>query len=290
MKNWDELRTAYEVAKQGTLTAAAEALSIHRATVLRHIDNLEDELGAKLFQRHGRGYTPTELGKDLLQVTSIAEAEFNQLKARAKGYDELHGEFIVTSLEEVAPVFFPLLARFQQQHPKLEIRYITGTDLFKLEYGQAHVAIRSGEKPNHPDYVVKAFQPMYTGLFAHRDYVKNHGKPQSSEDFIAHQFVMISQDSGFSRAVINQWLTPRVPAGNIKLQSNSHRVCDEAIKAGMGIGVMFRTVAEQHADLIEVYPPQADWHIDNWLVTHGDLHRSEKIQRFLRLLKNLTTQ
>lgn len=286
MKNWDELRTAYEVAKHGTVTAAAEALNIHRATVLRHIDSLEDELGTKLFQRHGRGYTPTETGKDLLQVAGLAEAEFSQLKARAKGRDELHGEFIVTSLEVVAPLLFPLLARFQKQHPLLEIRYLTGDNLFKLEYGQAHVAIRSSlEKPDHPDYVVKTFQPMNTGLFAHRDYVEKHGKPRSPEDFSAHQFVIAAQDSGFSRARINQWLTPQVSVENITLQSNSHTVLNEAIKVGMGIGVMFSAVAEQHADLIEVYPPHSDWHISNWLVTHGDLHRSEKVQRFLRLLE-----
>lgn len=285
MKNWDELRTAYEVAKSGTVTAAAEALHIHRATVIRHIDSLEDELGTKLFQRHGRGYTPTETGKDLFQVAGIADAEFSQLKARVKGRDELHGEFIVTSLEIVAPLLFPLLSRFQQQHPLLEIRYLTSDDLFKLEYGQAHVAIRSStEKPDHPDYVVKAFQPMNTGLFAHRDYVKKHSKPQLPEDFATHQFVIVGQGSGFSRATINQWLTPLVPAENITLQSNSHIVRDEAIKAGMGIGVMFSAVAEQHTDLIEVYTPHSDWHITNWLVTHGDLHRSEKVQQFLRLL------
>lgn len=44
MKNWDELRTAYEVAKHGTVTAAAESLGMQRATVIRHIDNLEREL------------------------------------------------------------------------------------------------------------------------------------------------------------------------------------------------------------------------------------------------------
>lgn len=287
MKNWDELRTAYEVAKLGTVTAAAEVLQMHRATVQRHIDSLEDELGAKIFQRHGRGYTPTDIGRDLFRAASVAEAEFNQFQARAKSHSELMGEFVVTSLEPVAPLLFPVLARFQQQNPTLEISYVTGEDLLKLEYGQAHIAIRSGAKPDHPDYVVKAFTPMRVGLFAHRDYVKKYGKPQAPDDFFQHQVVVVSEDAGFAKASINQWLKPLINPDNIALQSNSYIVRETAIKSAMGIGAILVSVAEQSPELVEVYSAQPDWHIKNWLITHGDLHRSEKVQRFLRLLESM---
>ena len=62
MDNWDEIRTAYHVARLGTVSGAAEALGVHHATVIRHIDALEGRLGVKLFQRHARGYTATEAG------------------------------------------------------------------------------------------------------------------------------------------------------------------------------------------------------------------------------------
>jgi DNA-binding transcriptional LysR family regulator len=63
MDNWDEIRTAYQVARMGTVSGAAEVLGVHHATVIRHIDALEAALGAKLFQRHARGYTATEAGR-----------------------------------------------------------------------------------------------------------------------------------------------------------------------------------------------------------------------------------
>ena len=65
MENWDEIRTAYHVARLGTVSGAAEVLGVHHATVIRHIDALEGRLGVKLFQRHARGYTATEAGEDL---------------------------------------------------------------------------------------------------------------------------------------------------------------------------------------------------------------------------------
>ncbi|MGA1181477.1 MAG: helix-turn-helix domain-containing protein, partial [Marivivens sp.] len=49
MEHWDEIRTAYQVAKQGKVSGAADVLGVHHATVIRHIDALEARLGAKLF-------------------------------------------------------------------------------------------------------------------------------------------------------------------------------------------------------------------------------------------------
>ena len=45
MDNWDEIRTAYQVARMGTVSGAAEVLGVHHATVIRHIDALEGAAG-----------------------------------------------------------------------------------------------------------------------------------------------------------------------------------------------------------------------------------------------------
>ncbi len=40
-EDWQDVKVAFEVARLGTLTAAAEALNVHHSTVLRRINNLE---------------------------------------------------------------------------------------------------------------------------------------------------------------------------------------------------------------------------------------------------------
>ena len=118
MENWDELRTAYQVARLGTVSGAAEVLGVHHATVIRHIDALEARLAVKLFQRHARGYTPTEAGRDLLAVAQAADEQFLQLANRMKGHGEtVQGELIVTSISGVADLLVPVLAGFQAEHP-----------------------------------------------------------------------------------------------------------------------------------------------------------------------------
>ena len=85
MDNWDEIKTAFQVAKHGTVSGAADSLGVHHATVIRHVDALEAKLGVKLFQRHSRGYTPTEAGDDLLLVAQATDDQFSQLEGRIKG-------------------------------------------------------------------------------------------------------------------------------------------------------------------------------------------------------------
>ena len=65
MENWTEIKTAYLLGKLGTVSATAEAIGVHRATIIRRVESLEQELGGKLFQRHDKGYTPTEFGIQL---------------------------------------------------------------------------------------------------------------------------------------------------------------------------------------------------------------------------------
>ncbi|MEM8921813.1 MAG: LysR family transcriptional regulator, partial [Pseudomonadota bacterium] len=51
MQYWNEIRTAACVAQLRTISAAAETLGVHRSTVVRHIEKLEEEFGVKLFLR-----------------------------------------------------------------------------------------------------------------------------------------------------------------------------------------------------------------------------------------------
>ena len=151
MDNWDEIRTAYQVARLGTVSAAADVLGVHHATVIRHIDALEGRLGVKLFQRHARGYTATEAGEDLMRVGQATDDQFGQLEGRIKGRgSDVSGELVITSLDSIAPLLSPVLVEFQELYPDLLIRYLTDERVFRLEYGEAHVAVRAGSPPQEP--------------------------------------------------------------------------------------------------------------------------------------------
>ena len=281
---WDEIRTAFHVARQGTVSGAAEVLGVHHATVIRHIDALEAHLGVKLFQRHARGYTATEAGQDLLQVAQATDDQFAQLVGRIKGQgDTVSGELLVTSLGSISPLLSPTLASFQQQHPDLMVRYLTGDRVFRLEYGEAHVAIRAGNAPDQPDNVVQPFGRIDVALYASEAYVARKGCPKDENDFAGHEFVGLDNEK--SRAPFNQWLYANVPADAITYRTSQTSTLRDAVLAGAGIGFLSTWEAQRETGLTQILPPRGEWAAPLWLVTHVDLHRTTKVQQFLKHLK-----
>ncbi len=236
MDNWDEIRTAYQVARKGTVSGAAEQLGVHHATVIRHIDALENRLGVKLFQRHARGYTATEAGTDLLQVAQATDDQFTQLAGRIKGQGEgVSGDLVITSLDMLSKMLTPVMVAFQAENPEVRIRYRTGDRVFRLEYGEAHVAIRAGAMPEEPDNVVQPFMSQQMSLVASDAYVARHGLPKNVDDLANHYFVIFDNEK--SRAPFGVWLRDRVPEGRLIYRATDNRNMLDAIIAGAGIGI-----------------------------------------------------
>ncbi|MHC0054268.1 LysR family transcriptional regulator [Actibacterium sp. D379-3] len=284
MDNWDEIRTAFHVARLGTVSGAAEVLGVHHATVIRHIDALEGRLGVKLFQRHARGYTPTEAGLDLFQVAQATADQFEQLAGRLHGHGAaMTGELVLTSVDSLAPLLAPVMAGFQEEHPDLAIRLITGPRLFRLEYGEAHVAIRAGSKPDDPDNIVQPLASLKMALYAHRSYVAAHGGITGPADIACHRF--IGPDDVAHRAAYFRWMKDNIPAECIKLRTSDSRDGSDAVLAGGGVGFLSLWRAQTDPDLVEMMPPRPEWDVPLWLVTHVDLHRTAKVQGFADALK-----
>ncbi len=284
MDSWDEIRTAYNVARVGTVSGAAEVLGVHHATVIRHIDALEARLGVKLFQRHPRGYTPTEAGEDLLRVAQATDDQFAQLAGRIRGRgNDVSGDLVVTSIGGLSHLLVPVLAAFQDAYPEIVVRYLTGDRLFRLEYGEAHVAVRAGPPPDQPDNVVQPFLTQQIGLYASETYVTRHGRPEGEADLARHRFV--GPDDANSRAPFYRWLHANVPSRCIAFRSSDEHARRRAVRAGAGMGFLSRLYAAEMGGLLEAMAPRKEWDSPLWLVTHMDLHRTTKVQSFLDFLK-----
>lgn len=284
MDNWDEIRTAYQVARLGTVSGAADVLGVHHATVIRHIDALEKRLGTRLFQRHARGYTATEAGQDLLSVAQATDDQFIQLAGRIKGRGEsVSGELIVTSIAGIADLLTPVMISFQDKWPEVRVRLLTDMRIFRLDYGEAHVAIRAGVAQEDQDNVVQPLVRVRAGLYAARSYVDRFGHPKSEAEFEGHRFV--SADIATNRAPFHRWLRTVVQPEQISYAATEPAALEQAVVAGAGIGFMLAFRAEGNPDLIEILPPREDWDSPLRMVTHVDLHRTRKVQAFVSHLK-----
>ncbi len=281
---WDEIRTAYQVARLGTVSGAAEVLGVHHATVIRHIDALESRLGAKLFQRHARGYTATEAGRELLEVAKGASDRFDQLASRIKGQnEEVSGELVVTAISGIPRLLTPAVVAFGMLHPKLTIRFLTDMRLFRLSSGEAHVAIRAGARPEDADYVVQKFTQIRMALYASRSYADAYGVPNGESELIRHRFV--GADDHQARAPFYQWLRQAHPEAHVPFRVSESAAAEAAVRAGAGLGFLSTCDVRDDPALVEVLAARPEWSTPLWLVTHVDLHRTLKVQRLLAHLK-----
>ena len=96
----------------------------------------------------------------------------------------------------------PVLAAFREAHPEVVVRYLTGDRLFRLEYGEAHVAVRAGSVPDQPDNVVQPFLIQRVALYASEAYIARHGDPGDCSDLTGHVFVGADDPKEFSGTLV----------------------------------------------------------------------------------------
>ncbi|MEM1173808.1 MAG: LysR family transcriptional regulator [Pseudomonadota bacterium] len=284
MEKWNEFRTAYHVAKYGTVSAAAEKLGVHRATIIRHIDSLEEELGGKVFFRNPKGYSLTEIGDDLLRVAEATEDQLKQFVGRSNSRDQgVGGELVVSMLDVICETLMPGMRRFNQKNPDSRIRCVMTPEVLRLEYGEAHIAIRTGKKPVDADYVVLPLKPLDSGLYASESYVSSRGLPDSIESLHEHSF--IGPDRGRSFGPY-KWLNKNVKGATYRVQSSSFHCRVQAVRAGLGLAFMPVEDSKSTGGLIEVLSANRAWRTKLWLVTHGATHRTAKVQAFIQSLRD----
>ena len=181
------------------------------------------------------------------------------------------------------PMLAPIFERFLREHPKIEINFVSSSKRLRMEYGEAHVAFRVGNKPEEPDSVVQYFREVEYGLFASTRYVEKHTLPQHLSEFSNHKFFRFL---GHGEAhPWHIWSHRYIPEQNVSLRTYSATALEHALFAGLGIGLFPIEESLSHPDLIPVLPDLGRWTEIFWLVTHVDVHRSPKVEAFLNLLK-----
>ena len=87
--NYHHLLYFWVVAKEGTIAAACKELMLTQPTISAQIRALENALGEKLFQRHGRYLVLTEVGREVYryadEIFSLGRELMDTLRGRPKG-------------------------------------------------------------------------------------------------------------------------------------------------------------------------------------------------------------
>src|SRR5258706_12094200 len=114
-----QLRYFCAVAETGSFSRAAEQSHVSQPSLSQQILKLEDELGARLFDRLGRSVRLTELGKTFLPRAHAVLRELEAAKGDVvEGKEFIGGLITVGVISTLDPYFLPpRLADFSRQFP-----------------------------------------------------------------------------------------------------------------------------------------------------------------------------
>ncbi|SPH16550.1 Glycine cleavage system transcriptional activator [Defluviimonas aquaemixtae] len=145
------LEVAVAVAHCGSLTAAAAVLGMTHGAVSRHVRTVEDWVNLRLFERHGRGVSPTQEGHIFFNQV---ERGFALIDRAADRWQRRRGRDVVRL--STTPTFakfwlLPRIRRIESVEPPIHIDLAAQQGLADIEKGEVDVAIRYSRRERLPD-------------------------------------------------------------------------------------------------------------------------------------------
>jgi DNA-binding transcriptional LysR family regulator len=275
MTDWDDVRYFLAAARGGSVRAAAGRLGVNHATVLRRIAQLEDRLGAQMFDRLPSGYRLTAAGEEVLAFAAQMEASSHQLETRVFGRDQsVRGLLRVTLTPPLAThLLMPDFADFARLHPDIEMDILSSGELVNLTNREADVAIRVVyDRKTLPLNLHGLKGPeLFGGVYISRERLAawRAGAPDPM------RWIVISLHG------VPAWAS----AGEVGATGVPFRITDAeaqiaALRQGLGMGTLPCFIGD--ADPLLARVPGADLHLYGtvWLLTQGETRKTKRVQLF----------
>ncbi|MEM1345014.1 MAG: LysR family transcriptional regulator [Pseudomonadota bacterium] len=273
---WDNYRYFLSISRSGSVSAAATALGESVPTVSRRLSELEQTLGRQLFRRRSTGVELTEDGHRLVQNAEQAErALLGALFAVEDDAEEPSGQVRLTAPVALGrAVVAPALTTLMQRYPRLDVELLLENKKLRVPNYEADIALRMGA-PVHDSLIGRRVGQISFGLFAHQDYIAQHGIPQAFEGFGRHTVIVLKSVSNpFPQSVALEQMLPEVAR---KITTDDLMTQLDFVAGGLGIGALPRYLAARRSGLIEIAISGYAVSLDLWLLTREDVRKHRRL-------------
>ena len=286
-----------KVAELRSFSRAAEALGLTQPTVSEHVRALEDELGAPLLDRLGRGAAPTRAGslllgyaRRMLALSREARQALDQFQGR------LSGELVVGGSTIPGEYLLPaMIGRFKTLYPDISVCLLIGSSRQVTEWiedGRAEVGV-VGARPSPKSLVARELQADELVLVVPPAHAWAGKTEVMLAELKAEPLLVRERGSGSREALeralaeVNAALSGFRIAGEI----GSTQAIKQAVRAGVGLALVSKRAVEDEcrANLLHCLKVK-DLRVSRafYLVTHRDRSRSPLAQAFVELVESDT--
>jgi len=223
------------VVRLGGFTSASKELHITQPAVYMQVQQLQKNIGSKIFNINGKTITPTFIGKKIYEtaVRAINVVENSKLEIE-QNLNPDSGHLQIAVATTANSFVSRLLSRFKKEYPKMTF-YIDVTNrhalLDNLKNNNADLVIM-GEPPKNIPLISSAFMKNPLIAIVHPDNELLTKKKISIKDL--NKETLLTREIGSGTRITIERFTGLDFSSDIQINSNEAIV--EAVQAGLGIG------------------------------------------------------
>jgi DNA-binding transcriptional LysR family regulator len=270
--DWNDFRFLLAVARSGTLSAAAKDLRVEHTTVSRRLKRLEARLGRPVFVLDRSGYRLTAYGAEVMRRAEAMDEHARSIADSAQESESLAGPIRLTTARALASGYlFPRILGFCRSHPEIELTVLAESRILSLALRDADIAVRLG-RPEDSELIGSHVADIEYAYFCSAEIAERirAGAPVA---FVDYEFGSDGGETG--------WIARQNPQARFAFRSNSQWLQAEAVRAGVGVGLLPKYFA---AGLIRLpwapLPPNREI----WLMTRKELADVPRIRLLLDTL------
>ncbi|MEE8189944.1 MAG: LysR family transcriptional regulator [Kiloniellales bacterium] len=272
-----------------SFTAAARQLGVSKATVSKHVSQLEEQMGVRLLNRTTRSLGLTEVGAKLYTHCQHIMAELYAAESEVTRFStEPYGRLRVRAPTAFGRLYIaPMLKRFLKRYPDIEIDLVLSDQEIASSQEEFDVTILFASN-EHASPTWRRLLSCARLLCAAPGYLDRHGKLDSPEDLLAHNCII-----GVDHSNGEAWRLEG-PNGSREIKvtgrfhSNSENAQHAAAISGIGVALILAFVVEkdlQTGRLCRLLPQFTDLSRSIYAALPDRKHESLNVQTFIEFLE-----
>ena len=208
-------RVVEEVAKLGSIRAAAETIGYTQSAITKILHRIEEEFGEKLFERHPRGMRLNEFGKVFLEHSLAIDKEMRDAKSKIAALKSGETGRVVLGTAAWSTQILPgILANLMQERPHLKFRVVESNaghlEQLLLE-GRIDLAISAISQPIDDQIIVESMGEVVFGLVTAVDHPLTNLPEVRIEDTIGYKWIMADGDNRTTAFLERQFTKRNLP-------------------------------------------------------------------------------
>ena len=276
--NWALVRSFLAVLDAGSLMGAARILGAQQPTLSRHVAELEVQLGAPLFERTGRGVTPTAAALAIAEAARQMEAGADALSRTLAGQREAtSGTVRITTSQVAATWLLPeVLVALRDEEPGIQVELVASNHLSNLLRREADIAVRM-VRPQQGSLVARKLADIRIVAAAHRSYLERAGRPRKPEDLLKHRLIGYDRDDTIERGFAR--LGMPLPHETFALRTDDQVAYGRLVASGAGIGFVAHYNIAHWPGVETLLPLLPIPPLPCWLAVHREIRSSRVVRR-----------